>query len=481
MERKLMNLLTETEAVIKQTDLIRPDDHVLTGVSGGPDSMALISILQRLSITIPFKLYAVHLHHGIRNEADDDEELILKWCRKNGIKCFCRHIDVKKFASDYSMSVEEAGRHVRRSLFDDVSGLIGSHTHNGARIVTALAHHKNDQAETMILNLSRGTGLAGLAGMKIQDEKYIRPFLKFSRQDIFNWLQSEKIPWNHDQTNDETVYTRNRIRHLLLPHWEQITGNDPVELLARTSENLAEDEACLENLSAKQFDSAYIPERGLPAEIILAQPRAIVFRMMKKLWLMQVGTLKDISRKHFLLMKEVAEGQIGPCDLPHGIVALLNNGYITLKRKDVKDENAVISSADWEISLIIPGKTVLPETYGSIEAAEIEYNPDFRYNSEMNCFRLELIDGCVIRLRRPGDTIKPAGRQVTKSLKKFMNELKIPPELRQKIPLVACGNDVIWMPRYACGNDYIIRGRSKSSGIRLVWNNNIDNNREANY
>ncbi|NLW10570.1 MAG: tRNA lysidine(34) synthetase TilS, partial [Clostridiaceae bacterium] len=202
--------------------------------------------------------------------------------------------------------------------------------------------------------------------------------------------------------------------------------------------------------------------------LLTKEHTAIQMRVLKSFFLRISGTVKDLSQIHLALMQEVLQKQAGPYDLPYGLSIRNYQGRILLEKKDITSSDN--ESDDWEIQLNIPGTTVLPSGLGSIEAVKIEYDRDFRYNSEMNCFSQGLPAGCVVRLRRPGDHIKPAGRQGTRTLKKFMNEEKIDPKLRNHLPVIANGSDIVWLPEHACGDAYICKiDDIDHSAIRLIW------------
>lgn len=460
-------LVSITEKTLLQQCLLQADDYILVGVSGGPDSMALLGVLDILSAKIGFSLAAAHIHHGLREEADQDLELVRSWCHEKGVKLFEKQLDLRAEAASLSMSLEEAGRTVRREFFAKCRASIQQETEGS--VYVALAHHRRDQAETLIFNLSRGSGLSGLAGMKNRDGYYIRPFLKIDSTVILKWLDQNNIPWRNDHTNFETIYTRNRIRHILLPSWQETIGYDPVPLIVRASDNLAMDDDCLEKIATSVFAQVYNEEdRSLSCELLTKEHTAIQMRVLKSFFLRISGTVKDLSQIHLALMQEVLQKQAGPYDLPYGLSIRNYQGRILLEKKDITSSDN--ESDDWEIQLNIPGTTVLPSGLGSIEAVKIEYDRDFRYNSEMNCFSQGLPAGCVVRLRRPGDHIKPAGRQGTRTLKKFMNEEKIDPKLRNHLPVIANGSDIVWLPEHACGDAYICKiDDIDHSAIRLIW------------
>lgn len=461
------DLVSLTKEVLLQQCLLQAGDYIIVGVSGGPDSMALLDVLVKLHVDLEFGLAAAHVHHGLRTDADDDAELVRRWCQAHEIELFERRLDLNSDAAALSMSIEEAGRELRREFFEECREVLLQKT--SCRVFIALAHHQRDQAETLINNLGRGSGLSGLAGMKVKEDSYLRPFLRFDDDILHEWLNKNDIPWRHDHTNFETVYTRNRIRHMLLPCWQETIGYDPVPLIARASENLAVDEDCLEQMAQSVFAQVYsVDEKSLNRNDLLKQHTAIQIRVLRLFFQTVSGKVKDLTKKHLNLMQAVLQSQAGPFDLPYNLsIRLYGNKILLDTRSDNVNEK---TDEDWQIPLRIPGITKLPQRLGSIEAVMIEYNRDFRYNSEMNCFRDIMPAGTVVRLRRPGDHIRPAGRQGTRTLKKFMNEERIDPKHRNCIPVIAAGSEIIWLPEHACGERFICsNGQTGEKCVRLIW------------
>ena len=466
------DLISITELNLKQHTTLKTGDSILVGVSGGPDSMALLTVLNILKSRIGFELAAAHIHHGLRLEADLDAELVRDWCGIQGVRLFEKRLDLGAEAERLSMSIEEAGRVVRRDFFAKCRSQL--QLDSSGDVYVALAHHRRDQAETLILNLSRGTGLSGLAGMKFLDGFYIRPFLSVDNSQILEWLDINDIPWRTDHSNLETVYTRNRIRHMLLPCWQETIGHDPVTPIIRACDNLAMDEDCLKQIAGDVFCQVYNDKKScISCDDLAREHAAIQIRVLREFFLFVAGTVKDLSQKHLLLMQDVLLNHAGPYDLPHGISVRQYQGKLLLEKSI--DLNFDISLGCWEIPLIVPGITELPDGLGYIEARKIEYKPDFRYNSEMNCFREARSGEYLVRLRRPGDRIRPAGRQGTRSLKKFMNEEKIDPRQRDSIPVIFHGNDVVWLPGYACGDAFVCNDVDLTkAAIRLVWHRDTE-------
>ena len=198
---------------IEENNMLLPNDVVVVGVSGGADSVCLLYLLDEVRQSIPFSLYVVHVNHGVRKEAKEEAEYVKRICREKDIPFFLMESNIKIVAKEEGISEEEAGRELRYRSFRSVLKEVGKEREGKI----AVAHNKNDNAETMLLNLFRGSGLTGLQGILPVRDNIIRPLLCIERHEIEEYLRKRNIPFCNDKTNFETVYTRNKIRNKLLP------------------------------------------------------------------------------------------------------------------------------------------------------------------------------------------------------------------------------------------------------------------------
>lgn len=229
MEQKVLE-------TIKKYNLIEDGDRVIVGVSGGPDSISLLDILNKFQKNkiLNFKIIVAHVNHQIRKEANDDEEYVREYCEKNGIKFYAKRIDVIKYANNNKIGLEEAGRSLRYNYFDEIM-----QKENANKI--AIAHNKNDKAETIIMNIIRGSGLPGLRGIEpLRDNKYIRPIIECERLEIEKYAQENDLNPRIDKTNFENDCTRNKIRNIVLPYIKKEFNSNIVETMNRLSNLVAE-------------------------------------------------------------------------------------------------------------------------------------------------------------------------------------------------------------------------------------------------
>lgn len=244
-------LMLEIKRYIEANQLIRPGDGVVVGLSGGPDSVFLLYALHTLQARMGFTLRAVHVHHGIRGaEADRDESFSEKLCAKLDIPFQAVHVAAPAYAAQHGLSLEEAARILRYEALEAARQQLGQT--RAAWI--AVAHHLDDQAETVLHNLVRGAGLRGLAGMENRRNHVIRPLLSIKREDILKWLKQYDIPYVTDSTNADPHYTRNRIRSTVLPELREINPEASAHI-AHSAALLREADAYFHALALQYVDA----------------------------------------------------------------------------------------------------------------------------------------------------------------------------------------------------------------------------------
>lgn len=228
LEQKVFEFVTKYQ-------LIENGDKIVLGVSGGPDSIAMLNILHQLSPKINFEIFVAHINHGLRENAKTDEKFVQDFCKKINVPFFVKHANIKQIAQEQKRGIEETGRKIRYEFFDEIMTKTASNK-------IAIAHHCGDNAETILMNLLRGTGTKGLIGIEKKNGKYIRPLLETKRQEIDEYLQQNHIVARHDESNDDNTYTRNKIRNVLIPYLEKEFNPNLVEALQRLSSIVKEEE-----------------------------------------------------------------------------------------------------------------------------------------------------------------------------------------------------------------------------------------------
>ena len=254
-QREKKTLIHKVLDTIKKYHLIETGDRLVLGVSGGPDSITMLDILlkSQQEKLIAFDMVVAHVNHMIREEANEDEEFVKKYCMKNNIQFFSKSIDVQKIANTNKISTEEAGRDVRYAFFNEVLEKI-----NGNKI--AIAHNKNDKVETMIMNQLRGCGIQGLKGIEPTRDQYIRPLIECERKEIEEYCKENNIEPRIDKTNFENVYTRNKIRNVVIPYIEQEFNPNIIETMDRLSNLVTEQEAYIKKQTKIVYEKILLEE-----------------------------------------------------------------------------------------------------------------------------------------------------------------------------------------------------------------------------
>lgn len=292
---------------IKKYNLIEDGDKIVLGVSGGPDSICMLDILYKLSNEnlIDFKLYVAHINHGLRENANIDEMFVQNFCNDINIKCFIKHADIKQEAEIQKKGLEETGRIIRYEFFNEIMKKVGANK-------IAIAHNNNDNAETMIMNLLRGTGTRGLIGIEKISGRYIRPLIDFKREEIEEYLKLNNIQSRHDESNDENIYTRNKIRNIVIPYIKKEFNPNIIDTMKRLSEIVREEENYLKMQTEITYNQICLHENNVTtdynkkskAEIIIdlkkfncldkVMQKRIVFLAINKLF----GTVNGIEKIH---------------------------------------------------------------------------------------------------------------------------------------------------------------------------------------
>lgn len=399
-------------------DMFGKADTIVCALSGGADSVCLTLALKELSSEYGFKIKAVHVNHLLRGaESDRDEQFCRDLCEREDIPLTVFRADAAAFSKEHKMSLESGARKLRYNFFDEVCG-------ENARIATA--HTLSDSAETVIFNLSRGTGLKGLCGIPPVRDKMIRPLIYCKREEILSYLSERDQDFVTDSTNLSDDYSRNKIRHNVIPVLEEL-NNGFLDSIKRLTESLSEDERFLSELAKEHYDDD------------LRNVDASVRRRVIRSKLREAGI--EPSGEKILSAEECALKGNGKTVLSGELYAVAKNGRIQTeiiprKRLVFPETKAIIGENPF-----LCDKTVI------ISVNNGENNADgARVNDLLTKFALDCdkIQGeLFLRNRRDGDSFIRAGRSFTSSLKKLMNE-SVPVGKRDKIAILADDKGIIW-------------------------------------
>ncbi|MBR6521758.1 MAG: tRNA lysidine(34) synthetase TilS [Oscillospiraceae bacterium] len=429
---------------------------VICAVSGGADSVCLLHILNGIAPQRGIKLYAAHFNHCLRGEESDrDESFVRSLCRDMGIELFCASGDVNGYAKENGLGMEEAARVMRYKFFEETASKIA-----GSRVATA--HNADDNVETVLMNLTRGAGLKGLCGIPPVRDIYIRPLLCMSRDEINAYLERNGVDHVEDSTNAESVYTRNRLRHEVIPVLKSINPGLAASV-KETSELVREDESLLEMLSqqAVPFEKDEEGRVALSCEKLKAAPYPLAARGIRRA-AAKLGCYP--ASVHVKAEMEIARGDDPSAEtqFPDGINVSREYDMMIFSRAEERgslEETAL----QWNRWTEIRNSDIEVWFGDAIDVTE----------NSAEIFRLKRNDisgDLTVRARRTGDKICLNRRQGSKTLKKLFIEKKIPAERRAQIPIIADNEKIIAIPNL--GRSVELSLESEADCVIVIKQNN---------
>ncbi|MDD4251492.1 MAG: tRNA lysidine(34) synthetase TilS [Candidatus ainarchaeum sp.] len=408
---------------IKESKLIKAGEVIGVAVSGGSDSMSLLHYLHSHSAELDVEVIAIHIDHSIRENSAEDASFVVNYCKENGIRVYKFKVDVPKLVAQRKQSIETVARDARLGVFDAL-------LKKDAVDKIAIAHNSKDQAETILLNLFRGTGLDGASGMvAVRDKVFIRPMLNTSKKAIMDYIFLNDIPFREDETNKDNSYSRNYIRNLILPlieeKWEGAT-----QKIVNFGKDCADDS---NYINSQIFDDAIIfseKSAKIPNSYFL-YPNSIVSRMIFNA-LKKIDVEKDIERVHIRMIKELAiSGENGKkIKLPLNVTAYKEYDYITIINK--KKEEIVLNEPFAVGSFQV-------ENFGTITVKRTK-NKTVK-EGELILDGKKLPKDVSWRFKMRGDIFEKFGGG-TKKLKDYLIDKKIPNRLRENLPILASGSTI---------------------------------------
>lgn len=479
-------MIEKVKQFMKKNDMVKPGEHVLAGLSGGADSVCLFFLLHLLAGELGFQLSAVHVNHMLRGEkADFDSRFAMDFAKSLNRTCYCVKAPVKQLAEKEGLSVEEAGRKARYDIFLEIAK-------NTKASVIALAHHKNDQSETMLFHLARGCGIAGLRGIKPvrqwQNEtvRMVRPLLCVTRNEIEAFLAKKGIAYVTDETNQSNLYSRNKIRNYLIPFMEKELCEKTVEHMADTAELLLEAEDYLTLMTEQAYQSAVRESCNeqnrklcsISLDRIKAEHPYMRGSLVKMAMERLAGANKDIEKAHIDSVIRLCEMPVGKkVSLPYHMQAergykeiFLSGFYGGAEKTDPAGGEYFSVRIDLpemgeelELSLkdgtIFHVKAMTYEEFASANCLEKKGEvPDKPYTKWLDCDKIEKC--LVLRFREPGDYFYLNDTD-TKRVKDYFIHEKIPREKRDSIYLVSQGKHILWITGYRISHYYKITENTK--------------------
>ena len=455
-------MLKKVRDYMREHEMTAPGDAVIVALSGGADSVCLLTVLKQLA-TPEFLLRAVHVHHGIRGaEADRDEAFAQKLCESLSVPLCVAYCHVPAYAAEHGLSEEEAGRILRYQVLEKEAGKWEQELPAGSRVKIALAHHRDDNAETILHHLLRGSGLTGLAGIRPVQGRRIRPLLCVGREEIRAYLEAGHISWCEDSTNQSLDYTRNRIRSQVLPLLKTAVNEQAEEHILQAGQIIGQADAYLRQQAEEIWQEAVCGREedlaAIPLTAFARQPEILKTYLIRHMLDQLHPGWKDIGSRHFTAIAELAGKPVGSrLDLPGGLMA--RTGYETLEivRKTEREVSVKTESgADGEIH----GRQTVPELHMTVFSRQKDQ--EIPKNQYTKWFDYDKIKGTLsVRTRRTGDyLILPSGG--SKTIARYMIDEKIPKEKREKILLLAEGSHVLWVVGFRISEYYKIEEHTEN-------------------
>lgn len=439
------------EYIIKNSMLPDNVSTVVAGLSGGADSVCLLSVLNSLKNDFGFNLIAVHVNHGIRGEeAKRDQDFSENYCKKLGIPFKIFSYDCPSEAKKTGEGLEECGRRLRYQSFNSVC--------RGGNYRIATAHNANDNAETVLFNISRGSSLKGACGIPSVRDNIIRPVLFASREQIEKFCNDNSLEYITDSTNISDDYSRNKIRHSVLPVLSEINSG-AISSFTRFSQNAKDDSDYLEKIACKSYNESIISKNEFDLSYLKELDVAVLKRVICKITENFCGRIPDYAKIKEIINLFFEGGKIqvfGNCYLK------VNNDKLLVFDNDIIIEEipgpVFLNNAEFELKF---GNYTLKSEKYTICSKKIN-----RFVLDNLIDYDKIIGVPVLRTRIDGDTFTFAGRNVTKSLKKLFNESKIPVSQRSFLPIISDDKGVIWI--FGFGTVKRCRVTEKSENIYFL-------------
>ena len=450
LEKKVLDAITEYK-------LIEENDHIVVGVSGGPDSMALLYCLLEARKTIPFSIHIAHVNHGVRGEEARSDQLFVERISKElGLPYYTINVNMIEYGKERGITAEEAGRELRYGFFRDIL-----ERHGRGKI--AVAHNMNDQAETLLMRIMRGTGPDGLKGMDYKSDDIIRPILGIDRKEIEDYIRQKGIETVLDKTNLQPIYSRNKVRLELIPYIEENFNPNIVTTLWRMSRIFSLDLNFLEEHTKIKFKNMLKSHDKnsiiLHGDKFLVEDRSIQQRIIR-------NTILELNKS----LQGISEGQIAGAvnlvnnletgkefHLSNDIILRINYDEIIIEKSREREKIAYSYDID------VPGSIILENGY-CLETKIFTKDNDFVMEKTKNVkyFDYDKVEGNIrIRNRRDGDRFIPFGMKGSKKLKDYFIDEKVPRDLRDRIPLVVDNENIMWVVGYRISELYKITQDTK--------------------
>ena len=436
-------------------DLISSGDNIVIGLSGGPDSMALLYSLINAQKSLDFNIIVAHVNHGVRGEeALDDQLFVERKAKELNILHYSTNVNMVEYGKEKGITAEEAGRELRYGFFREILK-----NHGGGKI--AVAHNKNDQAETLLMRIMRGTGIDGLKGMEFRVGEIIRPILNVHREDIEDYIKNNNIETVLDKTNLLPIYSRNKVRLELIPYIEDNFNPNLVNALWRLSQISNLDSSFLENTAKEKYNNIVKIQMSskviLDTKLLAKEDKSIQQRVIRiSLEKIALG-LQGFSEQHIVDINNLIHLGTGKkLNLPNGIIVSISYNELIFLKEDMELEDF-----KYELALGHNQFTNMNYTF-NIQLLDIDGISSIKMGRYVKCFDYDKIKGDLsIRNRKSGDRFVPFGMSGSKKLKDYFIDEKINKDIRKEIPLLIDEENILWVVGYRTSDLYKLTKDSK--------------------
>lgn len=426
-------MLDKVKKTLKKYSMLTQGEKVVLGVSGGADSIALLYSLNEL-IDYGLELIVAHMNHGIRaEEAERDAEFVRETAKTLGLTFVYGEVDAKKYKEDNRLSLEDAARTLRYKFFDQVMN-----KHYATKLATA--HTLDDQSETVLMRLIRGSGSKGLSGIPPVSNNIIRPLIETSRQEIETYLKSKNVNWVDDSSNESVEFMRNKIRHDLIPELEKYNPQIK-ETLAKTADILRAEDDYISQEADKHFGDIFKTNKSeLTGDLVKFRTadKIIRYSLLRSAVEKLISDLKNISSIHItsaddFLLSDTASGQI---DLPDDTVVVKGyDTFLVTKKTEIERE--------FFHTIQTPGKWSFPEL--EVELSIVKTDSFDETDESVAYFDPGLVKFPIdVRSFKPGDRFSPLGMQSSKKLQDYFTDIKLPKFLRSRVPIFISDGEIMW-------------------------------------
>lgn len=454
---------------IIQNSMIKEGDKVLVALSGGPDSVCLLHLLYSLREKLNIEIFAAHVNHLIRGEeAFADEKYANELCDSLDIKFFVKRAKVEEIAKEKGISTEMAGRDERYDFFNEIKKQIGINK-------IAIAHNANDQAETLIMRIMRGTGIEGLVGIKpVRDNIFIRPILSLTRKEIEDYCDVNNLNPRIDKTNLEEIYSRNKVRLKAIPFIAENFNSDIINSLNRLAYSASVDAEFIDGIVLEKYDKYVIlnDDNGIISSKAFLGKEAVLTRIIRKTLMDVSGAFNNFEMKHIYEVINLQRGSTGKkINLTNKLIAINQYGDVQIVREELLNKIDKDELIKLDVSELINDKSKIYEFNSYKFKFEIIDNNgkiDFSKNKDSKYFNFDSVATIKIRKRQNGDKMIPFGFNNEKKLKDIFISDKIPKQGRDSIAIIEFDDKIAWAVGVRNSEVFKIKKDNKKL-LNIVW------------